>query len=201
MLTRGADFNMAASIKEKVHCVLEHAKTSSVTVVQRHFRTKFAKEAPHCHNIKRWVKQFEKTGCLCKGKSTGQPSVNNEVVENIRATYVQSPRKSTYHASRELNVPQATVWRVLRKRLQFKPYKFQMIQALKPTDRPKRRQFCVDLKERLEVDGFEDRLVFTDEATFHLCGNVNRHNLRFWGTENPHATLQPERDSPKVNVF
>jgi hypothetical protein len=92
------------------------------------------------------------------------------VVENIRATYVQSPRKSTYRASRELNMLKATVWRMLRKRLQFKPYKFQMIQALKPTNRPKQREFCVDLQERLEVDGFEDRLVFIDKATFHLCG-------------------------------
>jgi hypothetical protein len=73
-----------------------------------------------------------------------------------------------------------------------------MIQALKPTDRPKRRQFCVDLQERLEMDGFEDRFVFTDEATFQLCGKVNRHNLRFWGTEKSRATLQHERDSPKV---
>jgi hypothetical protein len=34
MPTRGADFKMAASMKEKVYCVLEHAKTSSVTVVR-----------------------------------------------------------------------------------------------------------------------------------------------------------------------
>jgi hypothetical protein len=124
---------MAASMKEKVYCVLEHAKTSSVTVVQRHFQTKFAKEAPHRHNIKWGVKQFEEMGCLCKGKSTGQPSINNEVVEHIRVSYVRSPRKSSYCASRELNVPQATVWRVLRKHLQFKPYKFQMVQVLKQT--------------------------------------------------------------------
>jgi hypothetical protein len=45
MLTRGPDFKMAASIREKMYCVLEHAKTSSLTVVQRHIRTKFAKEA------------------------------------------------------------------------------------------------------------------------------------------------------------
>jgi hypothetical protein len=50
------------------------------------FRTKFTEKAPHRLNITRWVKQFEETGCLCKGKSTGRPSVNNEVVENIRAT-------------------------------------------------------------------------------------------------------------------
>jgi hypothetical protein len=82
MLAIGADFEMAASMREKIYCVLEHLKTSSVIVVQRHFRTKFAKEAPHHHNITRCVKVFEETGCLCKGKSTGRPSVNSEVVEN-----------------------------------------------------------------------------------------------------------------------
>jgi hypothetical protein len=43
--------------------------------------------------------------------------------------------------------------------------------------------------------------VFSDEATFHLSGKVNRHNLRIWGMENPHATIEHELDSPKVNVF
>jgi hypothetical protein len=86
MLTRSADFKMVASVREKRYCVLKHAKTSSVTVVQRNFRTRFAKKAPHRHNITRWVKQFEATSCLCKGKITGRPFFNNEVVENIRAT-------------------------------------------------------------------------------------------------------------------
>jgi transposase len=69
MLTRSADFKMAVSLREKSYCVLEHAKTSSVTIVQRHFQTKFAKEAPHRHNITRWVKQFEETGAYAKEKA------------------------------------------------------------------------------------------------------------------------------------
>jgi hypothetical protein len=56
MLTRNADFKMAASMREKSYCVLEHAKMSSVTLVQRHFQTKLAKEAPRHHIITRWVK-------------------------------------------------------------------------------------------------------------------------------------------------
>jgi hypothetical protein len=50
-------------------------------------------------------------------------------------------------------------------------------------------------------DDFLRRLVFSDEATFHLSDKVNGHKVRIWGTENPHATVQHERDSPKVNVF
>jgi hypothetical protein len=44
-------------------------------------------------------------------------------------------------------------------------------------------------------------LIFSDEATFHLSGEVNRHNVRLWGTANPRALVALERDSPKVNVF
>ncbi|GFY21750.1 DUF4817 domain-containing protein [Trichonephila clavipes] len=60
-----------------------------------------------------------------------------------------------------------------------------------------RKNFCVKFQERLDVNGFENTLVFTDEATFHLCGKVNCHNLRFWGTENVHVALEHQRDSPK----
>ncbi|GFY62968.1 uncharacterized protein TNIN_309541 [Trichonephila inaurata madagascariensis] len=70
-----------------------------------------------------------------------------------------------------------------------------MVQALKPTDKSLRKNFCVKFQEKLDVNGFENTLVFTDEATFHLCGKVNRHNLRFWGTENVHVTLEHQRDS------
>jgi hypothetical protein len=53
----------------------------------------------------------------------------------------------------------------------------------------------------MEEDGFPEKLVFSDEATFHISGKVNRHNVRIWGTENPHTILEHERDSPKLNVF
>ncbi|GFT11705.1 hypothetical protein TNCV_264911 [Trichonephila clavipes] len=43
--------NKMSSMQEKAYCVFEYAKTSSVTVVQRHFCTKFRKEPPHRHNI------------------------------------------------------------------------------------------------------------------------------------------------------
>ncbi|GFU86806.1 hypothetical protein TNCV_1342511 [Trichonephila clavipes] len=40
-----------SSMQEKAYCVFEYAKTSSVTVVQRHFRSKFREEPSHRHNI------------------------------------------------------------------------------------------------------------------------------------------------------
>ena len=56
------------------------------------------------------------------------------------------------------------------------------------------------MQEKLE-DEFNERLVFSDEITFHTNVKVNRHNVHIWGEENPHATIEHEKDSPKVNVL
>jgi hypothetical protein len=54
---------------------------------------------------------------------------------------------------------------------------------------------------KMEEGGFVERLGFSDEATFHISGKVNKHNVRIWGTEQSHAQIERQRDSPKVNVF
>jgi hypothetical protein len=46
-----------------------------------------------------------------------------------------------------------------------------------------------------------EKVQFSDEATFHVSGAVNCRNVRIWGSENPHAYVGHQRDSPKVNVF
>ena len=56
--------------------------------------------------------------------------------------------------------------------------------------------------EKIEEDGhFLNRICFSDGATFHVSGKLNKHNARIWGTENPHITREVEHDSPKVNVW
>ncbi|PNF41666.1 hypothetical protein B7P43_G06968 [Cryptotermes secundus] len=97
---------------------------------------------------------------------------------------IQPPtRKSIYRWNRQLDetgslckgkkLSQTTVWRVLRRRLVYKPYPLQLIQALRANSNVKRVQFC----------------------------DLNRHNVRTWGLQNPCVTLEHVRDSPKVNVF
>jgi len=38
-----------------------------------------------------------------------------------------------------------------------------------------------------EEDDFVSKIIMSDEAHFHLSGYVNKQNLRFWDTENPHV--------------
>jgi len=106
-------------MRHKIYCVPEFIKTESATAVQRAFRLRFNTQNPTGNSICCWNHQFEQIGCLCKGKSSGRPRVSEENVRRIQESFEPSPRKSTRRASRELGIPQPTVWRVLRRRLLF----------------------------------------------------------------------------------
>ena len=94
------------------------------------------------------------------------------------------------------------MWRVLRKRLVFKPYRIQLVQELSDEYHRHRLDFCLQLQDLMSYDDLCLKKVhFNDEATFHVNGAVNRHNVRIWGSENPHAYVEHQHDSPNVNVF
>ena len=83
----------------------------------------------------------------------------------------------------------------------MKPYRLQLVQALRVGDRRKLTDFCDMLLEDMEDDTFLPWLICSDEATFHLSGKVSCHNVRIWGLDNPPEIVQHERDSPKIKVF
>ena len=61
---------------------------------------------------------------------------------------------------------------------------------------------CNIQKSALQKDlDFLKKVVFSDKATFHLCGKVSKHNARIWGTERPTTFLQPERNPPKMYML
>ena len=120
----------------------------------------------------------------------------------LRVAFHRSPRKSIRVASNELAIPRSTVHKVLHKRLRLHAYKLQIVQALKPDDRPRRAAFAEEILQRIDDDnGYLNSVCFSDEATFHVSGKVNKHNIRIWGSQNPCEVLERERDSPKINVW
>jgi hypothetical protein len=96
---------------------------------------------------------------------------------------------------RELgDISRMTVWRVLRMRLSFRPFKFQLLQELKPSDRPHRRYFCTDMMNCLkEYNLFLDKIVLSGKASFRLSEKVNLHNLIIWGSQNPLQVVEVHR--------
>ena len=78
----------------------------------------------------------------------------------------------------------------------------QFVHKLKPDDPPKRFVFCKNLLALIKNDeDLPSRIIFVGETTFHVCGKVNTHNVRFWGSENPCCVIYIKRDSTKLNVF
>ncbi|CAL1300285.1 unnamed protein product [Larinioides sclopetarius] len=92
----------------------------------------------------------------------------DETGEDIREAFVRSPTQSISRASRDLGVHD-----VLRKGLNFSPYNVQLLQALNPGGLNCRFNFAIDMLERIDAD-FLRKIIFIDEATFHLSGTVNR---------------------------
>jgi len=149
-----------------------------------------------------WYKPFTETGCLCKQKSSCCPLTAEDNVELVRASFLLSPKKSMGTASKELSMLKATVWRVLHKHLVFKPYRIQTVQQLSDEDHRCRLDFCLQLQDLMSSDDhFLEKVQFSDEVTFQVSGAVNRCSVRIWGSENPHAYVEHQRDSPKVSVF
>ena len=88
-------------------------------------------------------------------------------------------------------MPTTTIHRVLHKKLHLFAYKVQLLQALLPTDRQKRVEFAVDMLQHIEHDeDFLKKVCFSDEATFHGSGTINRHNVRIWGSVTPDAGVE-----------
>ena len=135
-------------------------------------------------------------------RRSGQPRTSEENIERVRQAFQRSPMKSIRTAARQLELPRSTVHKVLHKNLRFYAYKVQMLQALQPNDIPKRKEFAVNMLQRISEDeAFFKRVCFSDEATFHASGKLNKQNVRIWGSEDPHASRELQRDSPKVNVW
>jgi hypothetical protein len=64
----------------------------------------------------------------------------------------------------------------------MKPYKLQLVQALKPENLAARCEFCREILARIENDNdLPARFIFSNEAIFHINGKVNRHNVRVLG--------------------
>jgi hypothetical protein len=78
----------------------------------------------------------------------------------------------------------------------------QILQELKPEDNPRRHNLACGMPDGIGRDpNFLTNIIFSDEATFQVCGAVNMHNVRIWGSQQQHRIMEHARDSPKMNVW
>ena len=99
-------------------------------------------------------------------------------------------------------MPPTTTWRVIRHDLGLKPYHVQYTHALTRPQCLKRVSCCEVFDQMIEMEPeVKKKIIFSDEATFHISGKVNRHSCVFWGLENPRVVREYTRNTQKVNVW
>ena len=100
------------------------------------------------------------------------------------------PHISTRELQCNLGIPYVTMWKILQRHT-FYPYHITLIQDVNKNDIRLRRQFCLITNDErrfsLREDPFFHYVLFSDEASFHNNGQLNRHNCH-WSIYNPHWT-------------
>ena len=99
-----------------------------------------------------------------------------------------NPNKSTRQI--QIGIPRETARRYL-KVVKYHPYHLSLNQALNEQDHGERLLFCQWAVQQIQNDeNFFKFVMFSDEATFHSDGSLNRHNSHYWAPVNPYWMQQ-----------
>ena len=194
------------SLKHRIFLVKSFYKLSeSIKDTQLAFRREFkVGHSPSFQTIVDLVEKFEVEGSVKDRPQPCRPKRvrNEENIEQVKTVIERTPTKSIRKVSSEVEISRSIVQRILTIDLKMQPFKATLVHGLHEDDLPKRVEFCEWFLERQRHDPqFLHSIFFSDEASFHLTGSVNRQNERYWGIENPRALVETKSFTPKVNVW
>lgn len=154
--------------------------------------------------VSKTINRYHTTGSVQDLPKTGRPrtATNEESSLNVLLSFVENPHESTRHAAQQHGIDQKSVLKILKNN-RFHAFKVKLVQELNEDDPDRRNEFSEIMMERITLDPqFLRNIVFSDEATFQLNGNVNRHNCRYWSDSNPHWIEESHTQYPqKLNVW
>ena len=195
---------MAFTVEEKIIATSWALAFENNEESRRRFVDRFHKAAPPNRTIAFWKRKLIETGSLEKDRPrSGRPirASGDDTVADIIHSVNADPTLSTRRLSEECNVSQSTVCRVLKK-AKYHPYKPVYSQFLSDGDDDRRREFCETMQQKFKEDpAFYRKLTFSDECLFALNGSVNKHNVHYWGEENPHIRYRNRRKSHNLTVW
>lgn len=169
------------------------------------FNEKYPNRIPITQStVSKIFKKFNATGSVKAAPKSGRPKTQTEGDKalNVLLSVQENPHLSTRVIALINDTSHMSVDRILLKE-KFHPYKIQLVQELSDDDYDRRLEFCENMMELCNANpNFIRQIMFSDESTFYLNGNVNRHNCRYWATENPHWIRENHTQYPqKINVW
>ena len=133
--------------QEKAQCVSWFIETKLDIQAQQNFRCKYERKPPARPSVRARHKKFIETGSLLQKKGAGQPQISEEI-ESVQVA--ETPRKSIRGAFTQLQIPRSAIHKVLHRSVRLYAYKVQLLQALKPEDKPHRKECAVTMLDRLD---------------------------------------------------
>ena len=176
----------------------------SFSTVVRLFNDTYPNRRINKSTVLKTIERFRQTGSVRNRSKSGRPlsATNEEKQLDVLQTFVEDPNSSVPRVAQTHDIAPMSVWRILKKN-KFHPYKLQYVQELQNGDEERRIRFCERMMALIDVRPiFPYQIVFTDEATFTLTGEVNNQNFRFWSDENPNWVRETHTQYPQtINVW
>ena len=119
----------------------------------------------------------------------------------MKSVITEYPEKSVRIIAEEVDTSHSTVRKILRKDLELFPYKMSVHHKLSEQDKHQRVAFSEWLKKTAADSDFLEGIWFSDEAHFHLTGQVNSQYCQLWASELPDAVIETPLHSPKLTVW
>jgi len=146
--------------------------------------------------------KFQEFGHVRDKKRSGHPSTDEDTRLNVLLYASENPITPSTSIAETFDLSRQTAVKIMKKH-KFHPYKIQSVQELSEDDFDRRIEFCEQMTELIiREPEILDNLIFSDEATFFLSGNVHKQNCRFWADHNPHWVEESHTQRPqKLNVW
>lgn len=195
---------MVYSTEERIEIVkLYYGNDQCAKATARRFNTNHPENTVSHQYIKQLIDKFEAIGDVRNKKREVERPVRNEAVEVAVLGHLQmNNRQSIRQLSRASGVSSTSVYRIVKSH-KFHPYKIRLLHELNEDDPDRRLQFCEEFCDFLNNNPHRlYNTCFSDECTFMLNGEVNRHNCRYWSESNPHLFEETHTQTPqKLNVW
>ena len=191
---------MQFSSDMKTDCLLWYAELKSPVKVMRKFRAKYGKneKAPTRASLNAWLNRFKEGGSISRKERVGPQKVDQSlIVQSIQ----NDPKQSLRRVANQSTCSVTSVRKAL-KNSGYKRYLPHVVQALKLDDKVTRTNFAQTILDKINASPtFLEKVIFSDEAIFHLEGSINKHNSSFWSQKNPNWVVEKTMHSPKIMVW
>ena len=183
------------SIEERIF-ILEKSFQGDAPSAKTEFAARFPGRVPPSKQaIHALKKKLRESGSVCDAKKSGR-SVSVRSPQNRKTVaqfYHENHSTSQVRARFQLQISQTSLQRIM-KNLLLRLWRPQLVHALNEDDFDCRFQFCKwCVNVTIKDPSMEDGTLWSDEATFNLNGQVNRHNSVYCAEANPHLLMEGKK--------